>query len=262
MPIKLICFDFDGTLFDETRHIHPADVEILSTYKDALLVPATGRTIRSVRQIFEKNGIFIKRPIPFPMIIQNGTVIYGYNENILDVYYFDADTQSELTQLLFLIPFATHLFFELDEIYSLYENHSSTDLVEKLDFITQPYPNDSQHRYFTKVMCLSLDQNTLVKISDQTKSLNIECLSSLPYALEITPAGVNKASGVIQLINGLGHDDYEIYAVGDGENDLPLLSIAHMSFAPITSCQEVLSKVDYVIDPRDKGIFTPILKKL
>jgi len=89
MPQKIICFDLDGTLINAHGMIHPADIEILATHRGSLLVPATGRTISSVRQLFEKNGLFIGQPLPFPLILQNGAALYSEGEHLLAHFHFE-----------------------------------------------------------------------------------------------------------------------------------------------------------------------------
>lgn len=53
----LICLDFDGTLVDREGCIHPSDVEILANERSVAFVPATGRPLHPVRQVFEQHGL-------------------------------------------------------------------------------------------------------------------------------------------------------------------------------------------------------------
>ncbi len=52
------------------------------------------------------------------------------------------------------------------------------------------------------------------------------------YALHIQPAGGGKGAGLLKTVQLLGLDPREVLAVGDGENDIPMLVTAGYSAAP------------------------------
>jgi len=259
MPQKIICFDLDGTLIDDQGIIHPADIEILASHRGSLLIPATGRTIRSVRQLFEKNGLFIGQPLPFPLVLLNGAALYTQGEHVVAYFHFEYDLQTKLIQLL--VPFhqAGMLFFDLNEVYTLHENGFVKEVLTSLNFRAQSFSKSNHSHELCKVMCLSDNPEILEAVSNSINPLAVETSYSLSYALEISPLGVNKANAILQLVKILGVDDYLLYAVGDGENDLPMLNLANYSYAPITAPDHIRTKVDYAIDASVDGILAPML---
>ncbi len=60
MPTPIFVFDLDGTLFDECHILHPRDREILLERGSDIFIPATGRTLSSVRTSFHENGMFTR----------------------------------------------------------------------------------------------------------------------------------------------------------------------------------------------------------
>jgi len=122
MPKKIICFDLDGTLINAQGIIHPADIEILATYRDDLLIPATGRSLDSVRQIFAKNRLFTGQALPFPLVLQNGAALYAEGERVLAHFLFKEEEQAQLIQILLGFPRAGVLFFDLNWLYRLHDN--------------------------------------------------------------------------------------------------------------------------------------------
>ncbi len=259
MPKKIICFDLDGTLINGQGMIHPSDVKILATYRDSLLIPATGRSIGSVRQIFAKNGLFIGQQLPFPLILQNGAVLYAEGERLLAHFQFEDDVQAKLIRVLHGFPQVSALFFDLSVIYTLNEDGPVKAEIKSLDFHPQLLPEDSGACKFSKVMCFSDSQAVLDAVRDSLRPLAVGSYQSLPYALEICPPGVNKASGILQLVKMLGIEDYRLYAVGDSENDVPMLDLAHHSYAPTTAFGNILRRADQAIDASQNGILAPIL---
>lgn len=74
-------------------------------------------------------------------------------------------------------------------------------------------------------------------------------------AVDITPRGVDKASGVRALLAELGIAPEEVFAIGDGGNDLPLLRLAGGSGAPANARPEVRAAVDRVASqPHTAGV--------
>lgn len=51
------------------------------------------------------------------------------------------------------------------------------------------------------------------------------------YACDVQLKGINKGSGALRVIEHLGYQDAEIYAFGDGENDLSMFKISDVSVA-------------------------------
>lgn len=58
-------------------------------------------------------------------------------------------------------------------------------------------------------------------------------------AVDVTPRGIDKASGVRRLLAELGVAPEEVFAIGDGANDLPLLAMAGGRGAPANALPEV-----------------------
>ena len=72
----------------------------------------------------------------------------------------------------------------------------------------------------------------------------------LPYnglwAIDFTLAGVNKATGVSQIGQTLGIDPFNMVAIGDRYNDLPMLVSCGISIAMGDAPEEVITAADFV----------------
>ena len=74
-------------------------------------------------------------------------------------------------------------------------------------------------------------------------------------AVDITPAGIDKASGVRTLLERLGIPAEAVLAIGDGGNDLPMLRRCGLAAAPANARPEVREAVAYVApQPEAKGV--------
>lgn len=65
-------------------------------------------------------------------------------------------------------------------------------------------------------------------------------------AVDITPAGVDKAAGVRTLATRLGIDSGEVLGIGDSHNDLPFLRIVGMACAPGNASPVVRALASYI----------------
>lgn len=74
-------------------------------------------------------------------------------------------------------------------------------------------------------------------------------------AVMILPAGVNKASGLVNALNRMGLSVHNTVAIGDAENDLAFLKICEYSVAVANALPSVKSEVDWISkENRGKGV--------
>jgi HAD superfamily hydrolase (TIGR01484 family) len=70
--------------------------------------------------------------------------------------------------------------------------------------------------------------------------------------LDLSPVGVSKASGLQYVAEKLGLEAEDVLAIGDGRNDIEMLTWAGRGVAMGQSVQEVQDAADHVTDPVDR----------
>lgn len=76
-------------------------------------------------------------------------------------------------------------------------------------------------------------------------------ISHSASAVDITPCGINKGSGVKFLAEYLGIDLSQMLGIGDTQGDMPFLELVGQSAAPANATDAVKQHVDYVSGYRD-----------
>ena len=258
----IVCLDFDGTLVDEEGRIHPSDVEILENERSVAFVPATGRPLHSVRRTFEQHDLFSGRPIPFPLILENGAAVYSENEVLKSHCAFDPGPQEVLMRAMLDSEGTSFVLFSLDEVRSLRPSETLQAMIRRFGLDAQPFsPDEDPARAFTKISVTAEDIEALHAFAANIAELPLERTYSLPNMLELAPVGVHKGGGLVSLLEGRERVE-EIVAVGDGENDLALFDQATLSFAPESSPPAIQARADLVFNLSKEGLLTPILREI
>jgi len=258
-----LCFDLDGTLVDENGRIHPNDINLLTAEKPSIVfVACTGRSLDSVKSTFSQNGLFVNKKIPFPLVLLNGTLIYGKEEELLVFNSFSNDEQLDLIKTSKGIKEITFLYLTKDNTFVSGETGFGLEMIRKYEFSPLPIDTWSSSLPISKVMCISDNEEQLRALESKLRNnnSNLEMAYSMPTIFEITPSGSNKGDGVRRLVSISSYGKPLVYAVGDGENDLSLLSVAEEFFAPSTAPLEIKNRASLIIEVSREGLLAPMIR--
>lgn len=258
----VITFDLDGTLIHPRRGIHPEDFRLLCSEQPYWFVPATGRPLHSTRALLLQAGLFKSGKLPWPLIQQNGAVLYGPHEELLHHTDLPRAAQEDLVRRLAGARRVTVLLKEIDAITPLRVTPYGEECIRRYFFQVQPTPWPERKPACNKIMCLCEERGPLEEIFNDTKDLPLERAFSMDSILEFTAAGVNKGSGLQRLLEALEVDALPLLAAGDGGNDLELLKKADISFAPLSSPAEIRDQADQVVDTAAGGLLHAMIAAL
>ncbi len=263
MPKPILCFDLDGTLVNNNGEIHPKDIQFLSAKQPpAFFIASTGRSLDSVRKIFNQNSLFKAQKIPFPLVLQNGAQIFGPGEVQWRFSHFDPDTQSTLLNIIQSFPSITFLLFGEKKVFIQHPNPFGLTLTHKYQFSPQSFSSADMMLPLSKLMCMSSNQQELADFSRAIKTLKIEAAFSMETIFEIAPNNVNKGQGVKHVLGCIHREKDRFFAAGDGGNDIPLLRLAARSFAPTSAPEEVKLVTDDTVDVKENGLIAIMLLKI
>ena len=101
------------------------------------------------------------------------------------------------------------------------------------------------------VYCTS--HESMLRTDEQLKSLPVQSSFSEAWSIEVSPAGVSKASGLQSMADHFGVDISECVMVGDGLNDLEVLKVAGLSVAMGNARTQVKEIADVIVADNDHG---------
>ncbi len=251
----IYCFDLDGTLVQKGK-IHPLDVETLLNPGHDIYIPATGRPLHSIIELFKMNGIpehwFSSRPL----IAHNGSMAYLDKQEPFFIRTFESST---LKMLFDLIQAFSHLSWILVSSNGMFCPRLDPDISNFAGKYQQPVNLlEAKHADcpFTKIMIISHSGTLDDNLQEALKQLPVNMFRSLPYLYEILPFNTSKRTGLNQLIQALGiPKENPLLVAGDAENDLELLAASPYSFAPESAMETVKEKARFIIDPLPRGLF-------
>ncbi len=252
--------DVDGTLIDAAETIHPQDVALLKAFPKTIQpVLTTGRSLSGAKAVLRQNGLFTETTLPLPGVYMNGGAAYLPGETLCDQHSFSPQTHQSLLDLAGAYPSAAFSFFSLRKVFLVNANDFARHISRIHYLEAEEIDAGGLCEEIIKLMVLDQEQAILAEIKAEIEGWAVESAFSLPYALEVNPPGINKAGSLKTLLAALHLEGLPVYALGDGENDLPLFRLSQRSFAPSTAHPAILGAADQVIEREQDGLLGPVL---
>ena len=276
MPVKLIAFDLDGTLFDDRKRLSEENLAALKAAQRAgiELVPATGRILHGLPEALLEPNLFRY------FIFANGATVY------------DLETETQIAGACIAPETAVRICEYLDALPVLYDCYRG-----EWGYMTQ-WMYDTAPEFFTlEPEILKLVKNLrkpVPELKDNIKTVNIPleklqvyfrpeqgkermrllselpkrfseivATSSLKNNIEINSAEAGKGRALRELCAQLGIDPADAVAFGDGLNDADMLEAAGRGVAMENAVEAVKQIADAVTENNnDAGVGKEIFRLL
>lgn len=273
LPYTCICSDLDGTLLASNHAPTDATVEVLSNLarKGVSIVPATGRSYYSIPEdIMNLPGVKY-------VIASNGAAIYDV-ESSTAIYqsFLEAHVAEQIFRLLdetdytytyevFVegIPYTARDYFEDPLKYGAL--HSSVTYVKE----TRKPVDDIRKFIIEHKHCLDafdvilLPQNRQAVYELIEKNIpGIYMTTSTPYLIEISHIHSGKHNGLLELSKITGIPIQAMIAMGDGDNDSEMLSLAGLGIAVMNATPKCMESADLICGSNDEDGIANILKEI
>ena len=255
--IKLVASDLDGTLLNKNKEITPRLFAALKKLDELgiYFVPSTGRPFGTVPQAI-KELPFLKY-----VITSNGATIYDAVEqkNIIE-NYLTPEAVDAVIEIARELPVITEYFIEgkayiakkvYDDLspFNLTESHvtyikNSRTPVE--DFWNEMKRNNT---VLENINLVFADMELRKETWNRLKALGLASVTAATTKnIEITSLYATKAKALEKLCEVLGFTRENVLAMGDGDNDMPMIQFAGIGVAMENGEEHIKQAADIIAD--------------
>lgn len=249
MTQKLIFFDIDGTLLDDEKQLPESTGEAIAELQAAghFVAIATGRAPFAFEPLLDELNIGTYVSINGQYVVYNHETIYKNPlkpDALAALEKYAAERQHPLVHL-------NH-----KDWYTNTWNHShvktaidSLKLDRGVTYDPEFYRNGEV--YQTLLFCTGEGEAEYDQTFDQ-----LDFVRWHDYSVDVMPAGGSKAAGISELTRQLHIPAADVYAFGDGLNDIPMLKSVQNSIAMGNASNIVKKAAGSVTrDVHDDGIW-------
>lgn len=247
MAVKLFVTDLDGTLLPTGNKVSEQNIQAVqeAAAHGVVVTIATGRMYRAALPIAKSLGVDV------PIITYNGALIKSVQGEVFYTNYLRPEHILEVVD--FCQGKGWHLnLYSNDELCFAEENDYSKlyEAAQKLKGKAVGWDGLRKcTEHVTKLLVISDSQEETderIRILQSELSGKVSVMRSNPLYTEIINPGVSKAAGIERLARSLGIDMADTMAIGDSDNDLPMLKAAGRSIAMGNALPRVKDVCDYV----------------
>ncbi|WP_071394097.1 Cof-type HAD-IIB family hydrolase [Bacillus tuaregi] len=262
--MKCFSIDLDGTLLDSKHMLSDENYQVLQDLKKQghHVIINTGRAVEDVLKIDAIQGL------ETPIISINGNIIYTEKRETLFEAALPTATYKELFPILqnlglWIMVYTNQGGFPCrnpdiqdkrpEEIAPIFQDYDYEKILEK------------QGLKIYKVMAVTRPEE-LEKIDQAKKAiegnLEISYASSFPNNVEFTSVEANKGSALLRYQQLTKQSFSEIYAFGDGGNDVSQFKVATTSIAMGNAPAAVQQEADIITKTNNENGFAYAVKQL
>lgn len=255
--IKLVASDLDGTLLNKNKEITPRLFAALKKLDELgiYFVPSTGRPFGTVPQAI-KELPFLKY-----VITSNGATIYDAVEqkNIIE-NYLTPEAVDAVIEIARELPVITEYFIEGKAYIAkkVYDDLSPFDLTESHvtyiknsrtpveDFWNEMKRNNT---VLENINLVFADMELRKETWNRLKALGLASVTAATTKnIEITSLYATKAKALEKLCEVLGFTRENVLAMGDGDNDMPMIQFAGIGVAMENGEEHIKQAADIIAD--------------
>lgn len=200
---------------------------------------ATGRALPAFAQFASA------LPVNAPCVIANGAAIYDFARNrYVETAFLDADIYDHVDALLARFPrLCFEVYHDDRRIHVLHPNRFSRNH-EHLTRAGTVEVGAFREVDLPVIKLLFEEEKPLLDevyafIRSQSWGKRYELIFSSDHLLELTRRGATKGGMILKLAALLGVARRDIYCIGDHNNDIPMLKVSEIGFAPENATDEV-----------------------
>lgn len=236
----LLYTDYDDTLYNQHLTVSEENHRAIRYFmqEGGRFSIATGRAKRAFAPQIEKEHLEFNAPV----VVSNGAGIYDFQAGrYVKESQLPHKAREHMGQLCAQYPDLSFEAYHGEEIYVYNPNVVTLKHLNRVGVPYQECGVDQMPTPWTKVI---VEQDHPMLVQAQAYLLShwgedYEVIFSNPYLLEVTAKGANKGTMVAYVAKLLGIKPENVYCMGDNQNDIPMLEVSAIPFAPANCAQPV-----------------------
>ncbi len=251
---RMIALDIDGTLLNSKKEVTPACAEAIreATAAGKIIVFCTGRAVSELEEFFPllpdiRWAVFASGAGLYDIEKRKTFALRGIPRPDADAVLALAKTKDLMPQLVIGdrdVIQSSHMerleHFHMGIYRPLYER--------AMTLVPDVYAYAAACREgFLKINLYHADPQERVRTRRQLEHLSMEKVYSEVSSLECSAMGVSKGSGLLRLCDALRVPASACIAVGDADNDIPMIQAAGLGVAMGNAAENVRTAADRVV---------------
>ncbi len=257
----LLASDFDDTLYDFSLRVPERNMEALRWFirEGGRFTVSTGRAHRT----FAPFAHLV--PMNAPAVLSNGAAIYDFQaDKMLEQTCLPPEAPRDLAEMMEQFPSLSMEAYHGEDIYVCNPNEITLAHLKKVGCGYTQCPIAEMPTPWVKAL-FHQEREVLLPVRERMLERwggRYEAIFSNPRYLELTCKGSNKGGGVARVARMLGIEPGHIYCVGDNQNDIPMLELSAIPFAPANCAREVRDWGARILCHCDDGVIGDIVEIL
>lgn len=257
----LVATDFDDTFFPESGILPLENQEAVRYFQSegGVFTIATGRAHTTFAPYVPMVGPNA------PVILANGAQLFDFTAGQMVLERTIPDTiQADLLDLVKRVPEVGLEAYHGEDIYIWNPNQWTWYHLEKAKCTATECPIQDMPQPWGKAI-LHQEQDILLRAQADILARHAdryEAIFSNFHMLELTARGATKGGMVLELARRLGVGREHIYCAGDNQNDLSMLEVSAIPFAPANCSKEVKVWGPRLLPPCDQGAVAALIAEL
>lgn len=236
----LLVSDYDDTLYGSDFSVSEENRAAINSFiaGGGFFTIATGRAHPTFAPQLTRERLTVNAPV----ILSNGSAIYDFKaDEMLHQTFLPLEAPSHLTELARALPEIGFEAYHGEEIYTYQPNEITRAHLNRARSRSVTCSISEMPLPWTKVI-LQQEYDTLwnaQRLMREKWPDQYEVIFSNRHMLELTARGSTKGSAATWVADYLGIDRKNLYCVGDNQNDLPMLAVSAIPFAPSNCADEL-----------------------
>ena len=265
---KILALDMDGTLLNSQKKISPKTAAAISelSKRGVYVVVSTGRGVAELADY--KNEL---KFMQYGITSSGGAVYDFFNKKAVKAHVIPKETAFEIIDagiaeraMIHILGLTTSLMRD-DDI----KNSAAFQMAVYQEMYDRICTRCEDFKKYIEENPDEIIKINLYHRSPESRQRNFERLKHLDLtfalaettALESSPKGISKASGLQELCNFLEIDIKDTVAVGDAPNDIEVLQAAGIAAVMGNADAEIKKLADFVTDDNDNDGIVKVIEK-